>query len=67
MITDKNNLSEKFSLVIYNMSVSVGNNFIDERQKKNSPASFGTFIAEYNISLTKKSYVIPSVILFVRR
>ena len=63
-----NNLLDKFLLVIYGLLVIIlhMNLLTDKaRKKKFYPLhSVSTSIAKYNISPIKKSYVIPSVIIF---
>jgi hypothetical protein len=59
---------------LWSVDEPVNNKFTDEfadgqRTQKNlfSLHSAGTFIVEYNISPTEKSYIILLVIFFVRR
>ena len=73
-LTDGMTILRRKTLVsdLWSIGEFIGNNFTDgftddkSVQKKNLPAlSIDISINEYNISPTKKLYIIPSVIFFV--
>jgi sulfur relay (sulfurtransferase) DsrC/TusE family protein len=69
VITDENNLLEELSSMSLSVIILQIDLLMDKvRQKKLHLLYFvGTFIVEYNISPTRKPYVIPSMIFLFYR